>query len=285
VTFNVIFEQDSITLCDKRSLTVTITKNGQQINVPISNGEFTVTDPGYYNVIMRASTQLPDKTSTEVITNYSFIIIDPEISTPTFSISKGTNFTIAKLIKSINGQEQDITKTYSPNSSNSTQGSNVLLWLSHEEQGNSIFIVTLRHYDELSDSFKEFTFKIWINNQTPVVLSSINAGTSTKETITINFNPGLIYTQIGKGYIVLNDEVIAEINSDSESYVDTITLQEKGTYWFKIYSDDGRLISSYKYTKTEPMNGITKFILIGVAISALAITILFFLIRRKGRYR
>ena len=157
--------------------------------------------------------------------------------------------------------------------------------LTHEEQGNSIFKVTLKYYEKSTNSYRTFDFSVWINNQAPVIISSINPGTSTKDTITINFNPGLIYTQIGKGYITLDGKKITEINSESISFVDTITIADKGEHWFKIYSEDGKLISSYKFTKSEPMNGITKFIIIGIVIAVVVVAVLFLLLRRKGRYR
>ncbi len=288
VDISIVFELGEFTfannnpLYDDRTLNIIITRNGQATNMSNNNGEFTLTEAGYYNIVMSATTQLLDGTSTQVTSTFNCVIVDIEIATRSFSISKGTNFTIEKLIKSINGQESDITNTYSVSSTTDT---NVLLWLSHEEQGNSIFKVTLKYYEEVSESYRTFDFSVWINNQAPVIISSIDPGTSTKDTITINYNPGLIYTQIGKGYITLDGEKIVDINSESISFVDTITISDRGEHWLKIYSEDGKLVGSYKFTKAEPMNGITKFIIIGFAIAAVVVAVLFLFLRRKGRYR
>lgn len=288
VDISIVFELGEFTfannnpLYDDRTLNIIITRNGQATNMSNNNGEFTLTEAGYYNIVMSATTQLLDGTSTQVTSTFNCVIVDTEIATRSFSISKGTNFTIAKLIKSVNGQETDITDTYSVSS---TADTNVLLWLSHEEQGNSIFKVTLKYYEEVSETYRTFDFSVWINNQAPVIISSIDPGTKTKDTITINFNPGLIYTQIGKGYITLDGEKVVDINSESISFVDTITISESGEHWLKIYSEDGKLIGSYKFTKSEPMNGITKFIIIGIVIAVLVVVGLFFFLRRKGRYR
>ncbi len=279
VNISIVFKLGELTLYNDRTLNITITKNGQATNMPNNNGEFTLSEAGYYTVIMSATTQLLDGTSTQVTSTFNFVIVDIEIANRSFSISKGTNFSIEKLIKSVNGQETDITDTYS------TTDTNVLLWLSHEEQGNSIFKVTLKYYEDITERYRTFTFNIWINKQSPVIISSIDPGTSTKDVITINFNPGLIYTQIGKGYITLNDEKITDINSDSISFVDTITIEENGTHWLKIYAEDGTLVGSYKFIKNEPMNSMTKIIIIGVVIGLVVVVILFFLLRRKGRYR
>lgn len=269
-------------LYNERTLNITINRNGEATNLPNNNGEFTLADAGYYTVVMSATTQLLDGTSTQVSSTFNFVIVDTEIATRSFSISKGTNFTIDKLIKSVNGQETDITDTYSVSS---TADTNVLLWLAHEEQGNSIFKVTLKYYEQVTESYRTFDFSVWVNNQSPVIISSIDPGTKTKEAITINFNPGLIYTQIGKGYITLDGEKIVDINSESISFVDTITITDKGTHWLKIYSQDGKLVGSYKFTKSEPVNGITKFIFIALGIGVVVVAVLFLLLRRKGRYR
>ncbi len=288
VDISIVFELGEFTfannnpLYDDRTLNIIITRNGQATNMSNNNGEFTLTEAGYYNIVMSATTQLLDGTSTQVTSTYNCVIVDTEIATRSFSISKGTNFTIEKLIKSVNGQETDITDTYSVSSTTDT---NVLLWLSHEEQGNSIFKVTLKYYEEVSECYRTFDFSVWINNQSPVIISSIDPGTSTKDVISINYNPGLIYTQIGKGYITLNGEKIVDINNESISFVDTITISESGEHWLKIFSEDGKLIGSYKFTKSEPMNGITKFVIIGIVIAVVVVLVLFFLLRRKGKYR
>ena len=282
VDIDVIFNLSGMHLYNERSLNIVITRNGQVSNIPNNNGEFTLTEPGYYSITMSATTSLVDGTSPTVYSTYNFVIVDTEIATSSFSVSKGTQFTIDKLIKIINNEETDITDTYSVSSQSN---SNVLLWLTHEEQGNSIFLVTLKYFDTVTNSYNTFDFRVWINKETPVLISSINAGEKTKETITINYNPGLIYTQIGRGYITVNDEVVATIDSTSSQVVDTISISKAGTYWIRVYSDDGTLISSYKFTKSEPMNNITKFILIGVVIATVVIVALFFFLRRKGRYR
>ena len=280
VDIDIVFKLDTLQLYNQRSLNIVVTKNGQVTNMPNSSGQIQLTETGYYSITMSA---IVDGTSTQVSTIYNFVILDEKIANNTFSISKGTGFAIEKLIKIVNGEETDITDTYSV--SNGSTTSNLLLWLTHSEQGNSIFDVTLKYYDNITDSDMSFNFRIWINNESPVFISSVPAGTKTKDSITVHFNPGLIYTQIGKGYITLNDTVIATIDENSQSVVETVSIEEKGTYWIRLYSNDGTLIDTYKFTKQEPMNKMTKIIIIVVIIVALVVVGLFFFLRRKGRYR
>jgi len=285
VNIDIVFNLSGLQLYTERTLNIVVTKNGQTTNYPNSTGELTLNEAGYYSVTMSAITSENFAgSSTQVSTVYNFVIVDTQIANNTFSISKGTGFAIEKLIKIVNGEETNITDTYKVSSTDTTS-SNVLLWLSYAEQGNSIFDVTLRYYDEVSESNLSFNFRIWINNESPVFISSVPAGTSTKDTITINYNPGLIYTQIGKGYITVNDKVVTSIDENSLSFVDTITIAEKGTYWIRLYTQDGTLVNTYKFTKAEPMNSMTKIIIICVAIGIVVIVGLFFFLRRKGRYR
>ena len=81
------------------------------------------------------------------------------------------------------------------------------------------------------------------------------------------------------------DKEYLVIDENSERVVQTMTINEKGTYIIKIVSDDGSLISSYKFTKNDPLNQTTKIILICVAIGVVVLVVLFLLIRRKGKYR
>ncbi|MBE5736087.1 MAG: hypothetical protein E7356_01850 [Clostridiales bacterium] len=285
VAINVLFTLSGLKLYDERSLTVEVSRNGNKYVMPTSSGELTpLTESGYYTVTLSAITQeLADGTSPKVTSVFNFVILNDKTATSSFSISKGTGFSIEKLVKIVNGERTDITNSYSASSANSP--ANVVLWLSYADQGNSNFEVTLRNYDNATNTSSTFTFNVWINSETPIIVSSIPAGTSTKENITINFNPGIIYTQIGNGYITLNGNVIANLDENSEQIIDEVNISDSGEYWLRIYNDDGILISAYKFTKSEPMNGMTRTILIVVAILAVVVVGIFFFLRRKGKYR
>lgn len=258
-------------------LTVKVSKNGIENTIDAHTGKFTISGAGYYTIKMYANIRTSNITAT-ISTTYNFVIIDTEIATSKFSISKGAGFTIEKVIKIVGYDETDVTDRY-------TSVDNQLIRFDYENTGNCVFDVTLKKFDDTINDYMSFNFRVWINDEDPIILASIPNGTSTKDTITINYNTGIIYSQIGAGYITLNDQVITEINSSSQSVVDSITIDKKGTYWFKIYSSDGTLKGSYKFVKSEPLNGVTKIVLVCVAIGIVVVIVLFFLIRRRGRYR
>ena len=160
-----------------------------------------------------------------------------------------------------------------------------LIWLSHNKHGNSTFEITLKSYDSNTNTYQPFTFKVWINNELPSLLSNVDIATRTTDTITIDYNPALIYSQVGTCKLEINGTNYVNINSESQNIVNTITISKAGEYVVKIISDDGNIISTYKYIKADPMNATTKLVLICVAIGAVVLVVLFFMIRKKGKYR
>ena len=72
------------------------------------------------------------------------------------------------------------------------------LWLSagDETTGSGIYTVTVNSYIPQTKSYKEFTFKVWINDEMPVITSDLDFGDSTTKEITISFNKNLIYLEI-----------------------------------------------------------------------------------------
>ncbi len=265
-------------------LGITYTHNGIEYSIDNTQGEIVFSNPGYYSLKILGTTMLAGNDSSvtdqEISTIYNFVILNENNAMRSFSVSKGTGFRIEKIQKISSGVTTDITNTYTDN--------DALIWLTYAEQGNSKFIITLKAFDEITNDYNSFTFKLWINDideQTTLIISSIPAGTETKDKISINYNPGLLYSQIGNGYIMLNNRKILDINAESEEVVQTIEITEKGTYYLKIFAEDGSLIGSYKFTKKEPMSGTAKFIVIGVIGGVAVLVGLFFFIRRKGKYR
>lgn len=293
VNIEIIYDLPGMSnLYEKRTTKIELIKDGDEVDANDSNGKFKVSALGYsfYTVKLKANTSLPGTSTIQITTVYNFVTIDNEIATRVFSVSKNSGLSLEKLIKNVNGEKTDITSEYpkmlQENAvKNNYNASEYLLYLNYKEQGNSKFEVTLKYYDGTEDTYKTYSFEVWINNETPEIISSIPHGNSTKETISISYNPGLIYQQIGKGYIKLNDKLITEIDENSRQTVETITISEKGVYWLKIYTEDGDSVGTYKFTKTNPINNVAKIIIICVAIGIVVVVGLFFFLRRKGKYR
>lgn len=292
VKITVINKINNIVLYNTESLGITIYKNGSQIDTPPSeNGIFTLSEQGFYTIELVGITQLSsiDVTNQEVTSRFSFVIIRDDIAKNSFNISKGTNFIIDKITKTMAGEIYDVTEDFksSPNgiSSDASNYSSSLIWLYYSEQQNSKFDISLKSYNAITGLYDTFSFKIWINETKPVLHSNVTAGEQTRDTIEVYYNAGLLYEEIGVCRIEINGNKYVDIDKDSETVVTTITISNAGEYNIRIVSDDGTVLSSYKFIKVDPLNSTTKFIIVIVVIAVAVVVVLFFLIRKKGKYR
>ncbi len=273
---NQVFNSDVILEITNRYLyfqdpVVTAKLNGQDIEVErigTSFNQYKFSKQGFYEVTI--STKISQTES--VNTKHDFTILNPNIALPSFSMPQNSNFKVVSVLK----QNADITHTL-PNLSE--------LWISPGTLGSGNYTVTLSRYNsELSQDIT-FSFKVWINNEVPYILSSIPFGTSTTKKITITYNPKIIYDQIGESYIKISGEESILINADSPNEIKNRTLSKNRTYWVQIYSADNKLITSYKLTKDEPLNTTSIIIIIISSIVVIALIVVFVIMRRHLKFR
>lgn len=291
VKIRVISRINGLTLYNTDSLGITVYKNGTPISLPIENGVISISEQGFYTISIVAITQLSSNyiSNQEVSSTYNFVIIRDDIAKNSFSVSKGTNFIIDKVQKTIAGETYDMTEEFkeSPNGISDGNGnySSSLIWLTYNEQQNSKYAITLKAYNVATGVYDTFSFNVWINDTKPTIHSNIKAGEQTRDTIELYFNAGLIYEEVGVCRLEINGATYFTIDKDSETVVSTLTIENAGEYNIKIVSDDGSVLCSYKFIKVNPINSTTKFILIIASIAVVVVVVLFFLIRKKGKYR
>lgn len=291
VELKIISELDGLTLYDTESLGISVYKNGVQIQVTNEKGVLHLTEQGYYTIDIVATTELSSTTvaNQEISSSYSFAIIREDIARNSFNISKGSNFVIENVTKIVMNERYDVTEEFlaSPNGltdSNNSYSSS-LIWLAFSEQQNSSYEITLKSYNPINYQYIPFTFKVWINDEKPVIQSNIESGIESRETIELYYNPGLIYEQVGAARVEINGVTYATIDKNSEVVVNTFKLEKANEYIVKVISDDGTVLSTYKFIKVDPLNNTTKIVIIAFAIGIVVAVVLFFLIRKKGRYR
>ena len=291
VELKIISELDGLTLYDTESLGISVYKNGVQITVTSEKGILNLTEQGYYTIDIVATTELSSSTVTnqEISSSYSFAIIREDIARNSFNISKGSNFVIENVTKIVMNERYDVTQEFlkSPNgiADDSNKYASSLIWLAFNEQQNSSYEITLKSYNTITYQYVPFTFKVWINDEKPVIQSNIESGIESRETIELYYNPGLIYEQVGAARVEINGVTYATIDNNSEIVVNTVTLDKAGEFVVKVISDDGTVLSTYKFIKVDPLNNTTKIVIIAFAIGIVVAVVLFFLIRKKGRYR
>lgn len=261
---------------DATNIGISVYKNGAVYQHSYVEKTLEFTEPGHYSVNLDILTSVSNDSYKEIdrviSTTYNFTIINPNVAQRSFSIPTSYNFIVEKLMK------DNLDYTDSLTSYNT-------LWLSNGTTGAGIYDVTIKTYLTSLRDYKSFTFRAWISEETPSIAGSIKYGEETTSTITIFFNPGLIYTQIGDSYIAINNVKLMDINAESINEVTPHELVENTTYYVQIYNADGQLISSYKFIKKEPLNSTAWLVIVIVVVFVAVVVVAFILLRRKAKIR
>jgi len=257
---------------------VTAKLNGVEINTDEikQNTRYTFSTAGSYEVYMKA--QNADMETYE--SKYFFTIINKNVTKMTFGFSNSYGFTIHKVVKN----QADITDLITSESKDS-------MWLtSGDKDAIGTYTITLLGYDKLSNNYLPFTFVVKLNNEIPSIMSqNYKFGTKTTKAVTFQYNPAVIYSQVGESYIrIIGDNGIderIEINADSLDEITNFTIGVNGKYRVTIYNKDGIFIASYAIHKAAPLNTSAKIIIIVVVIVVIALTVTFIILRRHTKFR
>ena len=79
--------------------------------------------------------------------------------------------------------------------------------------------------------------------------------------------------------------MIAIIDSNSENTQKSFILTESDNYYIKVVDPDGRTLTTYKVTKTTPLNSTAKILIAVGVILVVGLTVLFIIMRRKVRFK
>lgn len=260
--------------------TVVVLYNGKTLEIePDKDGNYIFENPGYYNVTISGN-WVKNSVTTPLTTSFNFTIINENVALIAFNVPTSYGFTI----KSIYKNEANM----SANIANPTT-----LWLSAGDPtfGSGLFTINASYYNQQLNKTFDFSFKVWINEETPIILPvDYTYGTKTSKVITLEYNGAIIYSQIGEGYILITNSegnTVSRITIDSESpnEIKPINFNATNTYTVALYNKEGKLVSSYKVIKTTPLNSSAKIIIIIVTSVVAALTVVFIILRRKVKFR
>ena len=262
---------------DYRSLSIAATLNGYEITPLKVNDAYIFSEYGLYNILLTAKVTLAGETESQTITtNYSFIILNENEAKLSFEYSPQTGYEILNVMK----DGIDVTNTFK-----TLYNANTLtkLFLSPEEGGNGNYTVTVQaNYLTLKPS-QTFSFNVWINNESPMILSSVTAGSTTTKNIILSFNKYLIYQQVGDCIIKVNG-INAIIINEQTSTINQVTnyeLQANATYLVQLETVTGNTVLSFKVIKKAPLNTIAVFVIIVAIAIITTLTIVFIRLRTK----
>lgn len=276
------------------SITFTALQNGKpavyQRTTSGNDFVYTFTQAGTYVVRATAKYAVSKTEEIEVSKNFVFTIINGSEARVALDF---TNIYNAYQILSVVKNGQDITEKFidllSVPSTDDFYSSQLITYerLISSKIGAGKFILTYRiNRDELLPS-QDIAFNFWINNETPSIVSSISDGEATTKPIKIMYNAYIIHQQIGDCYIMINNVIYANINSDTatNNSLSEITLTTANDYFVQVVTDSGRVISSFRVTKNDPLNTVSIILIVIGSVLLVGGVTVFIVLRKRMRVR
>ena len=154
--------------------------------------------------------------------------------------------------------------------------------------GNGRYTITVNAYLGNILGYQEFTYSVWINDDTSALIeSSIQPGSSTTKTIYLKMNLYQIYSKIGDCTIKLNGKKYITINSStaSSNTISTYELKSNQKYNITVETESGNTLLSFVVTKKEPLNTVAIIVIVVVSVVATGLTVTFILFRKRMRVK
>ena len=266
------------------SFDVKILKNNVELsssNYTVKNNVYTFSDAGVYKVLM--SVRLRGST-TMLYGEANFVILNNKESRTAYEFTKISGYEIIKVEKqNYEGEWEEITTTLNNNGANKIYN----LLLSETTTGLGKYKLTIKTSAKELIPSQTFEFEVWINNETPILSPSREFGTNATSSVTIEYNEGLIYKQIGNCSIVVNGNTVAEINEENSTSETpkNFTLSNPNTYLVQVYTESGQLVLSQRVTIDVPLNTASIILIVVACLVVVGITLTFFLLRNKMKVR
>lgn len=272
------------------SIDIKAERNGEPY-IPAGYNPYVFTDYGNYRVELTAKYGTLDKALTKVIT---FTILNEKEARNSIDF---TSLSGSKIVRVLNPLGQNVTEAFNNMLANSSisGGMNIsyddIMENSHAlnvTSGKISFTLTYRVEDRIYPT-RDITIVFTMNNETPVIYSTLEKGETTTKGFEIYFNPLIVYEQIGEAYVYINDKLIAHITEDAPNIELRVGTSFKkdgdGDYYIKLVSSSGVVLDSYKITIKEPLNSWAIIVIIVVVGVVATVTITIIVLRRKMRIR
>ena len=256
---------------DYRTLFITATLNGQSISLNKSGDYYEFDDYGYYQILMAAEIN-----DTEISSEYSFTITSKNQARLSFDYNPRTGYEITTIYK----DGVDVTSRFKEDYESSTL---TRLFLSPAEGGIGRYEISVTAIYEGLRPSQNFSFETWINDEQPMIVSSLDEGQITTDKIILQFNKKLIYQQIGECVIRINNYTSVTIN-ETTAQVDEVTnlsLDQNTDYLVQLQTLTGNTILSFKVTKKAPLNSVAIFIIVAVSIIVSFLLLMFLRLRTR----
>lgn len=278
------------------SINCTIYRNGEDITNSVSRvGRlYTITGAGTYKIVYDATHKSGTTTRTIPTRTVVFTIINPDESRLAFDFTTiSSSYDITKVEKiETDGTIKDVTTDFKALLVTSAlvtaqdletyvdaNGINVL------KVGNYKVYYSVSNRNLLPDQDIAFNFRI--SNQTAAIYSSLTPGETTTKTVTITYNPYVIYRQLGECVLHISnfgDYVINE-STITDSLVKEISISGAGTYYVQLLGVDDCVMNSFVVEIKEPLNTLSIVLIVLVSLVLVGGLITFLVLRHRMRVR
>ena len=277
---------------DVGSISLSAKLNGETITVSrtysnISNSySYIFTEFGLYNLTFTGTIN-----QQKITTNFTFRIINTNEAMATFEYVGLNNYEITKVIQLPTKDStvgDDITDSLKQALNTSTLTTLALSTFQNGIGGIGFYEITVEARYETNKPNQTFSFKVWLNNDTNVLIKcSIPFGSSTTKEITLTLNKNQIYSKVGECKIMFNDTVWLVIDSTTanQNIVETYSIKETGEYNVRVVTNSGNTLESFIITKNEPLNTVAIVVIVISVLAVGAVVFIFIKLRKNMKVK
>ena len=279
---------------DLASIKLKATRNGEPYNPIKEQYTYIFEEYGVYKVEVEAKYHGAIRKNTVI-----FTIVNPKEAVESIDLTTIGSYQIDK-VENMYGK--DITKNFLKvlNATENNEDGRLLTYaeiINNSDElgvmsGKQTFVLTYSVNDGIYPA-QTITFAFTMNNEAPTINCSIKPGESTRKSFTISFNPEIVYDQVGEADLYISvggkDYLIATINEYSTDEIVKQVISERthgaGSYYVKLQSKSGNIITSFRVVVKEPLNVWAIIIIVVVTVIVAAVIITIVLIRTRMKIR
>lgn len=272
-------------LYDLTTLKTTVLLDGKSYTGYTSTSTtWTFREVGHYKVSL--SVKAKTTGSPTIVGTLDFTILDKEESRLIHEFSKISGYTVTKIERLNYDSAGNI--VYQNITSQFLSGGSTVLYnftLTTTNPGVGRYRITVQTQAREMTPSQQYQYSVWLNDETPAISPSRAFGTTETSAVTVSFNPGLLYQQVGKSYIALNEQRVATVDASSSLQPDSFSFSTPGTYLVQIYSESGNLLLSQRITITVPLNTAAILLIILGCLVVIGVIVTFVILRTRMRIK
>lgn len=299
---NVTLNLHDVSFYTMNTLRYTVYKNNvamDNTHFKFANNIFTFSEAGVYRIAL--SVRLRGEQNKYIYGEANFAILKSQEAKTAYEVTKISGYKIISVLKQGDAQldengnpktdeqgniiydQEDITQSLMKDGETALYST----LFAKETTGIGRYTITIQTDAKNMTPSQTYTFRVWINDESPILTPSREFGSSSTASVTISYNKALIYQQIGSCSIFVNGQEVSKITSEDATNTDpqTITLTDPNDYYVQVKSESGFLVMSQRITITVPLNTASIILIVVGSLVVVGITLTFILLRTRMRVK